>query len=138
MTSEDRRNLIGIAPYFVVSDLAASLDYYCDVLGFVRPQLWGDPPTFAMPHRDGLILMLNQRESDAEIVPNRAKDGYWDAYVWVRDVDALSAEFERSGASFAYGLTVRQEYGNKEFAVTDPDGYLIAFGQDVGSQNGEK
>ena len=26
--------LIGSAPYFVVRDLAASLDYYCDVLGF--------------------------------------------------------------------------------------------------------
>ena len=34
MSSASAPDLIGSAPYFVVSDLAASLDYYCDVLGF--------------------------------------------------------------------------------------------------------
>ena len=121
--------LIGSAPYFVVSDLAASLDYYCDVLGFTRPQLWGEPPTFAMPDRDGFIFMLKQVKKSSNIQPNRTRGGYWDAYVWVRDAEALHAEFAARGAEFAYGLTIQHEYNNKEFAVYDPDGYFIAFGQ---------
>ncbi len=121
--------LVGSAPYFVVSDLAASLDYYCDVLGFARPHLWGEPPTFAMPDRNGFIFMLKQVSNKEFIQPNRRRGGHWDAYVWVKNVRALYAEFEANGAEFAYRLTHQDEYNNIEFAVYDPDGYFIAFGQ---------
>ena len=131
MSPADAPNLIGSAPYFVVSDLAASLDYYCDVLGFTRPPLWGEPPTFAMPGRDGFIFMLKQVDNKDFIQPNRTRGGHWDAYFWVQDVKALYAEFEARGAEFAYGLTLQDEYNNIEFAVYDADGYFIAFGQVV-------
>lgn len=123
--------LVGSAPYFFIRDLAASLDYYCDVLGFRRPHRWGEPPTFAMPDRDGFIFMLKQVEDRSTIVPNESRGGLWDAYVWVRHLRALYAEFEANGAEFAYGLTVQDEYDNIEFAIRDPDGYVIAFGQGV-------
>ena len=129
MSPADAPALIGTAPYFVVSDLAASLDYYCDILGFRRPPLWGEPPTFAMPDRDGFIFMLKQVKNSDNIQPNRTRGGYWDAYIWVQDAEALYAEFAANGAEFAYGLTIQHEYNNKEFAVYDPDGYYIAFGQ---------
>lgn len=123
--------LVGSAPYFFIRDLAASLDYYCDVLSFRRPHLWGEPPTFAMPDRDGFIFMLKQVEDRSTIVPNESRGGLWDAYVWVRHLRTLYAEFEANGAEFAYGLTVQDEYDNIEFAIRDPDGYVIAFGQGV-------
>ncbi len=129
MSPADAPALIGTAPYFVVSALAASLDYYCDILGFRRPPLWGEPPTFAMPDRDGFIFMLKQVKNSDNIQPNRTRGGYWDAYIWVQDAEALYAEFAANGAEFAYGLTIQDEYNNKEFAVYDPDGYFIAFGQ---------
>lgn len=131
MSSANPPNLIGSAPYFVVSDLAASLDYYCDVLGFTRPRLWGEPPNFAMPDRDGFIIMLKRVKNKEFIQPNRTRGGYWDAYIWVRDAEALYNEFAAKGAEFAYGLTHQHEYDNIEFAVYDPDGYFIAFGQDA-------
>ncbi|MDE0431041.1 MAG: VOC family protein [Caldilineaceae bacterium] len=134
MSSANPPNLIGSAPYFVVSDLAASLDYYCDVLGFTRPRLWGEPPNFAMPDRDGFIFMLKRVKNKEFIQPNRTRGGYWDAYIWVRDAEALYNEFAAKGAEFAYGLTHQDEYNNIEFAVYDPDGYFIAFGQDAGDE----
>lgn len=131
MPPENGPNLIGSAPYFVVSDLAASLNYYCGALGFNRPPLWGEPPTFAMPEREGFIFMLKEVGDDHKILPNRKRGGYWDAYVWVRNAPVLYAEFKAQGAQFAYGLTHQHEYNNIEFAVYDPDGYFIAFGQGV-------
>jgi len=121
--------LVGSAPYFFIRDLSSSLDYYCDVLGFTRPRLWGEPPTFAMPVRDGFIFMLKQVNDHSTILPNESRGGLWDAYVWVRNVRGLHAEFEAKGAEFAYGLTHQHEYDNIEFAIRDPDGYVIAFGQ---------
>lgn len=60
VSSENAPTLVGSAPYCNVRNLAASLDYYCDVFGFRRPHLWGEPPTFAMPDRDSFIFMLKQ------------------------------------------------------------------------------
>lgn len=118
--------ITGSAPYFIVSDLERSLDYYCDVLGFTRPRLWGEPPCFAMPSRDGFILMLSQTEASPQ--PNAVHDGAWDAYFWITDADALFQEFTARGAHVAYEICV-QEYDIKEFAIKDPDGHILAFGQ---------
>ena len=118
------KQLIGSAPLFHVTNLKKSLDFYCEVLGFERPTLWGDPPGFAMPQRDGMILMLDQH-TEAPLHNN----GNWDAYFWVNDVPALYAEFKAKGALFEYGVEFKKLYGNLEFALKDPDGYFLAFGQ---------
>ena len=131
-TTEHRHStgahLIGLAPYFMVRDLAQALDYYCDVLGFARPQLWGEPPTFAMPQRDGFVVMLYQAEAAAAVHTNANRGGAWDAYFWVSDADALFAEFAAKGALVEYEPCV-QEYEIKEFAVRDVDGHVLAYGQ---------
>jgi uncharacterized glyoxalase superfamily protein PhnB len=126
-TSSNAR-LIGSAPYFMVRDLARALDYYCDVLGFARPPLFGNPPTFAMPKRDGFIVMLYQTESEAPVYTNKSQGGAWDAYFWVSDADGLYEEFRAKGAQIEYEPCV-QEYEIKEFAVRDTDGHVLAFGQ---------
>jgi len=119
--------ILGSAPLFVVKDLLASVDYYTEKLGFERPKLWGDPPGFAMPHREGFIIMLQAVEDKA---PN-TNEGLWDAYFWVRDAHALFKEFKENGAIIAYEPELKEGYGNVEFAVKDPDGYLIAFAQEI-------
>lgn len=121
------KQLLGSAPLFLVSDLSRSLDYYCDVLGFNRPRLWGDPPFFAMPDYDGKIIML-QKAGARGVLNNQ---GSWDAYFWVRDAQLLFDRFRSNGAIVAYEPELRESYGNLEFAVKDPDGYLLAFGQQV-------
>ncbi len=123
-------NFIGSAPYLNVADIGRALDYYCDVLGFSRPRVWGDPPSFAMPSRDGLIVMLNQVQDPELPCPSAKQGGVWDAYFWVQDVEALFDEFKSRAAMLDYEPTVKEHYNMKEFAVRDPDGHVIAFGQD--------
>lgn len=118
----------GSAPVFFVRDLATSLDYYCDVLGFGRPYLWGDPPSFAMPRREDMILMLSQT---GEIEHIRPKKVIWDAYFWVRDARELFEEFTGKGAKIIRTLEYQEHYGNLEFLIEDPDGYTLAFGQEL-------
>lgn len=126
---ETATNFKTTAPYFVVRDLSKSIDYYHNALGFSKPALWGAPPSFAMPSREGCIFMLKQAEEGVAITPNRNQSGYWDAYVWVNDVDTLFAEFKKNKAIIDYEPCIQEEYDMKEFAVKDPDGYVIAFGQ---------
>ena len=122
--------LTASCPHFLVSNLETALDYYVDVLGFERPPLWGEPPLFAMPSRDELIVMLNQVD---RLSPQPNGDGVWDAYFWCDDADELFSEVEQRGAVVEYAPIDRAEYGNREFAVRDPDGYVLAFGSDLAS-----
>lgn len=123
------KRLRALAPYFIVKDLLASVDYYHETLGFSRPQLWGEPPGFAMPQRDGLTVMLKQAEPGWSILPNGSQEHCWDAYVWVDGLEELFEEIKANGATIEYGICLQDEYGMKEFAVRDPDGYVIAFGE---------
>ena len=132
--SENTKQFISTAPYFIVNNLQNSLDYYCNILGFDRPQLWGNPPDFAMPKRDNFTFMLKQVKAGHTVLPNAQQAAYWDAYIWINDADALFAEFKENGAIIEYEPCIQQEYDMKEFAIKDPDGYVIAFGQHYKSE----
>lgn len=118
--------ITGSAPFLRVADIHRAIDYYADVLGFSRPPLWGEPANFAMPQRDGFIVMLYQADAAN---PAQAKQGdTWDVYFWVDDAEGVFEEFKSRGATIEYGPCVR-EYEIKEFAVRDIDGHILAFGQ---------
>ena len=73
--------------------------------------------------------MLQQAGKSSDASDNRKRGGVWDAYVWINDADALYAEFRENGALIEYEPCIRRDYDMKEFAVRDPDGHVIAFGQ---------
>jgi len=125
------RELLGIAPLFFVADVTKAAAYYRDVLGFAFERIWGDPPRFCMPHRDWLTVMLSEVDDKTRIRPNGSDGCSWDAYVWVHDADALFAAFKAAGALIVHGPVDRDYYGNREFAVRDLDGYIIAFAHDI-------
>lgn len=120
-----------VAPVFVVDDVAFSADYYRDRLGFGYDRLWGEPPSFCMVRRGGVVIMLSQLVKQAR--PNRLADPegqLWDAYVWIEDADALAAEFKARGVNITREVC-DQPYGCRDFDVEDCNGYRICFGQDL-------
>ena len=124
------------APVLLVADVQKTAAYFRDALGFTIPRFWGDPPMFTIANRDGLHVMLNQVEESDVFKPNGDYEGRYDAYFWVRDADALHAEFAGKGADIACAPD-DQVYMMREFSVRDPDGHLLAFGHDIsGASNG--
>ena len=121
--------ILRAAPYFPVADVASTGAWYREVLGFDCEYSAGDPPEFAMATRDGFTVMLKRVARPDRIVPNESQGGTWDAFFWVDDVEALRAELASRGAPVVYGPVV-QHYGMKEFAVRDPNGYVLGFGQE--------
>jgi catechol 2,3-dioxygenase-like lactoylglutathione lyase family enzyme len=91
----------------IVDDVVATANFYRDRLGFHYDRLWGEPPTFRMVKRGGILLMLSQLETTGVMRPNRhaVENGdAWDAYIWVEDADALYAEFKAKGVTIARDL----------------------------------
>lgn len=122
-----------IAPYFLVHDVVSAAEYYRDVLGFHFDRYWGEPPSFCMVKRRGILIMLAQVEDTVALRPNNLcsrEGGAWDAYVWVNNVDALHDEFVAKGAHVVSGLCDK-EYGCRDFDIVDCNGYRVCFGQDI-------
>lgn len=117
------------APILLVKDVVKAAAYYRDKLGFAEPQLYGEPPNFAMVKRDGFTVMLAQAPADHTIIPHwKIVDKMWNIYFWVDDVETLYADFQRSGAIIDYTLYTTP-WGTREFGVQDLDDHDIAFGQ---------
>ena len=131
MSSESPGQFLRCAPYFPVVDVEQSTNYYERVLGFRLEYASGTPPRFAIVSRDGFPIMFRAVAAPEPIKPNEMQGGTWDAFFWVRDVRTLHAELRANGADVAYGPIVQDEYQMEEFAVRDPNGYILGFGQPV-------
>jgi predicted enzyme related to lactoylglutathione lyase len=122
--------LTGVSPVLLVADLDRSLAFYGGLLAFACER-FGTPANFAVVQRDDAILLLALAPDDARIVPNwHIVEKTWNAYIRVEDVDALFAEVQERGCPIDYGI-YDAPHGFREFGVTDPDGYDIAFGQRI-------
>jgi catechol 2,3-dioxygenase-like lactoylglutathione lyase family enzyme len=115
----------GVTPVLRVRDIAASRDYYVQVLGFKVNFGLED---FIAVSRGRCTLFLCQGD--------QGNPGSW---VWIdgKDVDALHGEYKRSGAKIRHPPT---NYSwALEMQVEDPDGNVLRFGSDPrpGEPDGE-
>lgn len=116
--------LTGFSAVFTVRDVAASLAFYVDRLGFAAQFAMGDPPTYAIIERETVSLRLMPASQDP------AGLGRSSIYVYVDDVDALHAGLVAMGCP----IEIAPEdffYGMRETSVRDPDGNRITFGAEV-------
>jgi catechol 2,3-dioxygenase-like lactoylglutathione lyase family enzyme len=119
-----------ISPFFIVGNVARTIAFYRDQLGFEsRFQQPDGDPFFAILGRDGAQIFVKS-EKDVPPLPNSSRHPHlrWDAYVYAPDPDALAAEFARNGAAFNAPLTDTHD-GLRGFEICDPDGYVLFFGR---------
>jgi uncharacterized glyoxalase superfamily protein PhnB len=131
-----RAEIVRSASYFPVPDVSSIGSYYRDVFGFEGEYSAGDPPEFALFRRAGCTVMFRRVQQPNLICPNERQGGTWDVFSWVDDVEALFGELTARGAVIVYPPVI-QHYGMKEFAVRDPNGYVLGFGQEWPAQGAE-
>ena len=122
--------LTSLSPVLLVADVTKAADYFTTALGFRVPYMWGDPPHFCIPERDGLTVMLNQVRPGDPVHPNSDLQGRYDVYFNVDDADALYEELRGNGADIVCAPE-DQPYYMREFQVRDLDGHLLAFRHDI-------
>jgi predicted enzyme related to lactoylglutathione lyase len=127
------RQIITVAPYFVVDDVVPAAEFYRDKLGFTFDRYWGEPPSFVMVSRDGITIMLACIGKSGAARPNRMLDpeACWDAYLWVRDAQSLYDEFQSKGVTVMRPIE-KTHYGCLDFDILDSSGYCLCFGQVLG------
>jgi catechol 2,3-dioxygenase-like lactoylglutathione lyase family enzyme len=104
-------------PILRVADMARSLRYYVDVLGFTNADWGGDD--FTCVTRDGASIYLCEGD--------QGQPGTW-VWVGVEDVAVLYEEYLQSGATI---LRAPENFPwAYEMKVGDPDGHVLRFGSD--------
>ena len=123
--------LESISPFFIVKNLAESIDFYNRKLGFETDLLVPEEdPFFGIMGRDNVQIFLKEIAEDTPPVPNHTRHEWarWDAFVLSSDPDALFAEFQAHGLEFHETLADTSE-GLRAFELKDHDGYVLCFGK---------
>lgn len=116
-----------VTPTLKSADLAATLRFYRDLLGFTVDTLWpdADAPSYLLLDHGPVSLAFYRDEEGREGAPALTGQLYLD----VDDARAVLARLE-GHAEPLWGPEV-YHYGRLEFAVRDPDGTIVTFGQPV-------
>jgi uncharacterized glyoxalase superfamily protein PhnB len=116
-------------PTFLVPDVAATARWYAEHLGFhtagtVPKQ---EPYVYASVQRNGAeIMLLSLPGYEKPDLSARRPQGLWDAYIRMTGVHALYDSVR--GEPFVQMPLKHQPYGDWEFEVRDPNGYVLVFG----------
>ena len=124
-----------IAPFFIVDDLHASLDFYRSKLGFEITHRGGgdgdnDKDFWGIVQRDGVMIMLKAITPEIHPQPNHSRHEWarWDAYVHTSDPDSLHMEFVANAVHMHRSLEDNSD-GLRAFEIIDNSGYVICFGR---------
>lgn len=132
-------------PELICSNLARSRELYCDVLDFKvryeRPE-----ERFVYLEREGAELMLEQPLTRGRLFP-RAELVYpygrgVSLEIDVSDVGLVHAAVQASGLTLFLALEERwygrtsDAVGVRQFALQDPDGYVLRISQQLGTKPG--
>ena len=118
-----------VAACFPVADISATIRWYEEQLGFAGdPFPDCEPYVFAILRRDNVEIFLQR--IDGYVKPDlysSRSGGVWDAYIRTEGVHDLY-ESVRKEATIVKPLR-QQPYGNWEFEVKDPNGYVLVFSE---------
>ena len=123
-----------LTPNLLVSNVERSLAFYEDVLGLARGTTVPEqsPFVFASVMSGPVEIFLNDRSTVTKESPQMAGLAFGGGntmFIEVNGVDALYDQI-KSRAKVIMPL-VTQWYGLREFAIEDPDGYVITFAERV-------
>jgi len=134
---------ISAVPQFTVPDIVKTAEYYRDVLGFQIAGYWNgesvslkpaEPPVFGIVWRDKIQIFFSRAE-DSPVRTGHAQSAP-DAYIRITGVNELATELRERGADIIDGPEDRI-YNQRELVVTDCNGLILCFGEEIGQRSAE-
>jgi catechol 2,3-dioxygenase-like lactoylglutathione lyase family enzyme len=112
-------------PILAVRNMAASIAYYVDKLGFQKKWEWGNPADFACVGRERVDLFLS--------LEPQGGPGTWMS-IFVQDIDALYETYKKTGAIIRKP-PADYPWGAREMTIEDLDGHCFRMGGDGGGES---
>jgi len=133
-----------LTPDLMVEDLEATVEWYERVFGAevvaTLPADGDADPWWAQVMIDGAPLMFQERESLEEKLPEMEGatiGGSVAFYIDIDDAEALHDDLESGGVEITQPLH-ETEFGWRQFAAADPNGYVLWFGERLAGEDVEE
>ena len=110
-----------VSPRLPIAEAGRTVKFYTQLLGFSASPWPEDAPTF-------LLLDCNEIRLAFDVVPGcppQSRESACGFYLEVEDVRAMHKAIQ-ARVKVEWGPEV-YHYGRREFAIRDPDGYMIIF-----------
>lgn len=117
-----------IVPMIRTNELDETVAFYCDVLGFEcgeKNDEWG----WASLSKGGCEMMVATPNQHSPFEKPAFTGSF---YIRVDDVDSLWQQV-KSKAGIVYEIETF-DWGMREFAIYDNNGYMLQFGQDISGE----
>jgi catechol 2,3-dioxygenase-like lactoylglutathione lyase family enzyme len=127
-------NVRKLTPNLLVADVSRSLAFYADVLGFSRGMHVPDEPpfVFASVTAGPVEIFFNDAAATVAEYPALAGRPIGASGTLFIEIDGIEAYYAQLADRVQIEVALKtQWYGMKEFAISDPDGYLITFAERV-------
>lgn len=117
---EKRGELKNAVPILLTRNINQAADFYTQKLGFTVSNRY---PNYLIIKRDQTALHFSLAQ---DLDP---KTNSCTTYVYVSNIDSLYTEYQAQDIIHPNGALKTKDYGMKDFAVIDPDGNLLTFGE---------
>jgi uncharacterized glyoxalase superfamily protein PhnB len=119
--------LRAVMPAITATDLQASVAWYRDLLGFtVAEEYRRDEQVMGVRLRAGTVDLLLAQDDFAKGRDRQKGAGLRLYCITFQDVDQLAAAIKDRGGKLSQEPT-DQPWGTRDFAVVDPDGFIISI-----------
>ena len=118
-------------PVFLVADIAKTMQWYVDRLGFSARAVPPSPPhTFCILTKDDATIFLQELQGyvKADMYEKR-KGGVWNVYLQTDDVRSVFQAVSGHPDVVVVEDLEHRDYGQTEFAIRDPNGYVLVFAE---------
>lgn len=118
-----------ITPTFTANDLQRSIAFYRDVLGFVIGEEWRENGTLqGCEMRAGAVTFYLNQDDFAKGRDRPKGIGSRLRCTTAQDLDRFAAEVKARGGALDQG-PMDMPWGERQFMITDPDGFKLTFVQ---------
>ena len=118
-------NFLGTTVIFPVQDVATTVKYYIENLGFEVNGVWGNPE-YGSVKRYQVVIEFGEGRKDHV--------GSGVCIIHVENADHIYNELKSKNVEFVGDFSDR-EYGNKDFRVKDNNGNILIIGHSLKNQN---
>lgn len=118
--------LLSVAPGFTANDAAASITWYCDVLGFTVRERWEHEGQFRGAQIASGAVTINIGQDDWKLGRDRVKGQGTRMYIMTGPgIDEYAATIKARGGRL--DQEPQDGWGMRAFSITDPDGFKLTF-----------
>lgn len=118
--------LLSVAPGFTANDAAASITWYCDVLGFTVRERWEHEGQFRGAQIASGAVTINIGQDDWKLGRDRVKGQGSRMYIMTGPgIDEYAAAIKARGGRL--DQEPQDGWGMRAFSISDPDGFKLTF-----------